>query len=142
MLISPKQFEQFVLPYITRINTRAIELGIGSFFIHICGEQNKNLKYWQQVPVTKQTIMSVGREIQLETAMEMFPEQIVAGNVDPTIIQEGRAEEVLEQSRECLEVAKYHKGGFVLMAGCDVPPQAPPVNLFQMVKAVREYGRY
>ena len=62
--------------------------------------------------MTKQTVMSVGREIDLTTAMEMFPEQIVAGNVDPTIIQEGRAEEVLAQSRECIEKAKYHKGGY------------------------------
>jgi len=142
MLISPKQFEAFVLPYLQKINTRAIDLGIGTFFIHICGEQNKNLKFWQQVPVTKQTIMSVGREVELTTAMEMFPDQIIAGNVDPTLIQEGKAEEVFEQARECIETAKDHKGGYVLMAGCDLPPQAPPVNVFQLVKAAREYGRY
>ena len=117
-------------------------MGIGTYFIHICGEQNKNLKSWQQMPMTKQTVVSVGREVDLTTAMEAFPEQIVAGNVDPTIIQEGRAEEVLEQSRECIEKGKDHKGGYILMAGCDVPPHAPPVNVFQLVKAAREYGRY
>ncbi|MCL5735914.1 MAG: uroporphyrinogen decarboxylase family protein [Actinobacteria bacterium] len=142
MLISPKQFETFVLPYLQRINSRVLDLGVTSFFIHICGEQNKNLKFWQQVPVTRQTVMSFGREVELATAMEMFPEQIIAGNVDPTIIQESRAEEVLRQAKECIEVAKYHKGGYILMAGCDVPPQAPPVNVFQMVKAAREFGRY
>ena len=141
-LISPKQFETFSLPYLQRINQACIDMGIGAYFFHICGEQNKNLKFWQQVPMTKQTVISVGREVDLNTAMEMFPEQIVAGNVDPTLIQEGRAEEVLEQSRECIEKAKFHKGGFVLMAGCDVPPHAPPVNVFQLVKAAREYGRY
>ncbi len=141
-LISPKQFETFVLPYLRKVNERILELGIGSCVFHICGEQNKNLQYWQQVPMTRQTILSFGREVNLATAMEMFPEQIVAGNVDPTLIQEGRAEEVLGQSRECIETAKYHQGGFILMAGCDVPPQAPPVNVFQLVKAAREYGRY
>jgi uroporphyrinogen decarboxylase len=142
LLISPKQFDTFSLPYLQKINSRVIDLGVQSFFIHICGEQNKNLASWQQVPMTKQTIVSVGREIALSRVMEMFPEQIVAGNVDPTLIQEGRAEEVLEQSRECIETAKYHPGGFILMAGCDVPPQAPPVNVFQLVKAARVYGRY
>ncbi len=141
-LISPRQFETFVLPYQQRINQRLIDLGIVAMVMHLCGEQNKNLPHWQQVPMTPQTILSFGREVSLAKAMEMFPEQIVAGNVDPTIIQEGTAEEVLAQSRECIEVAKYHKGGFILMAGCDVPPQAPPVNVFQMVKAAREYGRY
>ena len=36
------------------------------------------------------SILSFGREVSLRTAMEMFPEQIIAGNVDPTLIQEGR----------------------------------------------------
>jgi uroporphyrinogen decarboxylase len=141
-LISPKQFETFSLPYLQRINQATTDMGIGTYFIHICGEQNRNLKFWQQVPMTKQTVVSFGREVDLTTAMEAFPEQIVAGNVDPTIIQEGRAEEVLEQSRECIEKGKDHEGGYILMAGCDVPPHAPPVNVFQLVKAAREYGRY
>ena len=141
-LISPRQFESFVLPYYQKINQRVMALGVESFFIHICGEQNRNLPFWQQVPVPRRAILSFGREISLQTAMELFPEQIIAGNVDPTLIQEGRPEEVLEQARECIEIAKYHAGGYVLMAGCDVPPQAPPVNVFQMVKAAREFGRY
>jgi uroporphyrinogen decarboxylase len=142
MLISPKQFEVFVLPYLQKVNTRILELGVTGLIIHICGQQNKNLKLWQQLPMTKQTVLSFGREVNLTTAMELFPDQIIAGNVDPTLIQEGQAEEVLAQARECIEVAKYHKGGYILMAGCDVPPQAPPVNVFQLVKAAREHGRY
>lgn len=141
-LISPRQFETFVLPYYQRVNEQVIDLGVSSMFIHICGEQNKNLEYWQQVPVPEHTIISVGREVALETAMAMFPRQIIAGNVDPTLIQEGSPDEVLEQARECIETAKDHPGGYVLMAGCDVPPLAPPVNVFQLVKAAREFGRY
>ena len=74
--------------------------------------------------------------------MEMFPDQIIAGNVNPTLLQEGKPEEVLAQAKECIEVAKYHKGGYMLMTGCDIPPYSPPVNVFQLVKAAREYGRY
>jgi uroporphyrinogen decarboxylase len=142
MLISPKQFETFVLPYLQKIFTRVLELGVGPSIVHVCGEQNKNLKFWQQVPMTSRTIVSIGREVELATAMELFPNQIIGGNVDPTLIQEGKAEEVLAQARECVETAKYHKGGFVLMAGCDLPPEAPPVNAAQFTKAAREHGRY
>jgi uroporphyrinogen decarboxylase len=141
-LISPKQFETFVLPYICRVNQHIADLGVNVFFAHICGEQNKNLPLWQKVPFGKRAVMSFGREVNLKTAMEMFPNSIIAGNVDPTLIQEGKPEEVLEQARECIEMAKYHPGGYVLMSGCDVPPQAPPVNVFQLVKASREFGRY
>jgi uroporphyrinogen decarboxylase len=141
-LISPNQFETFVLPYLQRVNQRLVQLGIVRNVFHVCGEQNKNLKFWQQVPMTRSTVLSFGREVALETAMDMFPSQIIAGNVDPTLIQEGKPEAVLAQSRECLQAAKHHTGGYILMAGCDVPPQAPPVNVFQLVKAAREYGRY
>lgn len=141
-LISPKQFESFVLPYATRVNQRIMDLGVQVFFAHICGEQNKNLKYWQQVPFGARAVMSFGREVSLKTAMEMFPKSIIAGNVDPSLIQEGKPEEILQQARECIEMAKDHPGGYVLMSGCDVPPQAPPVNVFQLIKASREFGRY
>jgi uroporphyrinogen decarboxylase len=140
-LISPQQFERFAFPSIVKAAQRVVDLGIRSTF-HICGEQNKNLEYWQQVPMAPHTILSFGREVPLAKVMELFPDQIIAGNVDPTLIQEGTAEEVLAEARECVEVAKYHKGGYILMAGCDVPPQAPPVNVFQLIKAAREYGRY
>ena len=131
-----------MLPYLSRVNQRAIELGVQMFFVHICGDQNKNLGCWQRVPMGKRTVLSFGREVTLTTAMSMFPDRIIAGNVDPTLIQEGQPEEILQQARECIETAKHHPGGFVLMAGCEVPPQAPPVNLFQLVKASREFGRY
>jgi uroporphyrinogen decarboxylase len=141
-LISPKQFETFALPYLQKVNARVMELGVKSLVHHICGEQNKNLKFWQQVPMTKQTVISIGREVALETAMELFPVQIIAGNVDPTLVQEGTADEVLRQARQCIEAAKHHPGGFILMPGCELPPQAPPVNVYQLVKAAREFGRY
>jgi uroporphyrinogen-III decarboxylase len=80
-LISPKQFDVFSLPYLQRINSRVIELDVKSFFIYICGEQNKNLKSWQQVPMTHQTIVNVGREISLSTAMEAFPRMHRRGQV-------------------------------------------------------------
>ena len=64
------------------------------------------------------------------------------GNVDPVTIQEGTPEEVLALCGECIAEGKDHPAGYALMSGCEIPPQAPPVNVFQMVKACREYGRY
>ena len=142
-LISPKQFESFVLPYYKKINERVIDLGVPSFFIHICGEQNRNLAVLAAGAgaASARSSASAARS-RWARRWRCSREQIIAGNVDPTLIQEGRPEEVLEQARECIETAKHHEGGYVLMAGCDVPPQAPPVNVFQLVKAAREFGRY
>ena len=141
-LISPKQFETFALPYYQQVNQRAIDLGISAYLhprLRRAEQEPQVLAAGARDEADHHQLRPRGR---LETAMEMFPDQIIAGNVDPTLIQEGRAEEVLAQARECIETAKHHKAGYVLMAGCDVPPQAPPVNVFQLVKAAREYGRY
>ena len=43
--------------------------------------------------------------------------------------------------QECIEEGKDHPGGYALMTGCEVPPQAPPVNVGQMVTACREFGQ-
>ena len=75
-------------------------------------------------------------------AREMLPDCVVMGNVDPITVQEGTAEQVRALCKECIEDGKDHPGGFALMTGCEVPPQAPPVNVDQMVKACREFGRY
>ena len=141
-LISPKQFETFSLPYLQRINSRADRAGHRQLL-------HPHLRRAEQEP----QVLAAGAHDQADGDQRRprgrpddghgdVPQQIIAGNVDPTLIQEGRAEEVLAQARECIEKAKDHKGGFILMAGCDVPPHAPPVNVFQLVKAAREYGRY
>ncbi len=63
-----------------------------SFFLHICGEQNKNLKYYQRVPMTRQTIISVGREVGADHVWRCSPRRcrVIAGNVDPTLIQKAK----------------------------------------------------
>ena len=141
-LVSPRQFAEYSMKYHIKINQRLIELGITMNFTHICGEENRNLPYWQQVPFGKRALLSFGHEVPLQKAMEMFPDHIIAGNVNTTVMQEGTPEEVLALSRECVEIGKQHQAGFALMSSCDVPVYTPPVNLYQMVKACREYGRY
>lgn len=141
-LISPKQFETFGLPYLKEVHEKITEMGVPVIYTHICGEQNKNLKYWQQVPYGKKGILSFGQEVSLKTASEMFPNHVIAGNVDPITIQEGTPEQVMDLCRKAIEEGKDHPGGYILMAGCEVPPMASPVNVSMLVKAAREYGRY
>ncbi|MGZ4199917.1 MAG: uroporphyrinogen decarboxylase family protein [Thermoleophilia bacterium] len=140
-LYSPKQFETFSFPYLKEVHDRVTELGVAIFLSHICGEQNKNLPYWAQLRYAGRGMVSVGREIALSSASAAFPGNVIVGNVDPVTIQEGTPEQVLSLCRDCVAAGRHHPGGYALMSGCEVPPQAPPVNVFQMVKACREYGR-
>jgi uroporphyrinogen decarboxylase len=141
-LYSPKHFEAFGFPYLKEVHDRLTTMGASIFLSHICGEQNKNLPLWSQLNFGKRGMISVGREVTLFTASAAFPQCVIMGNVDPITVQEGTPEEVKALCRTCIEEGKDHPGGYALMTGCEVPPQAPPVNVGQMVPACREFGQY
>ncbi|NDJ77508.1 MAG: hypothetical protein GYB65_14745 [Chloroflexi bacterium] len=146
-VISPKQFEEFALPYQKEVHEKVLDMGVMSMFNHICGEQNLNLPFWRQIPHGRDGvpgILSFGHEVDLTTAIEMFGEDnIIAGNVEPRLIQNGTPEEVFAACVACLEKGKQAPNyRYMLMAGCEVPVEAPPYNLFTMRKAVMEHGFY
>ena len=118
-------------------------LGINHIYIHICGEQNKNLPYWAQIPMGNPGILSFGHEVDLNTAIKYFGETcIIAGNIEPAVIQTGTPKQVYELAQKAINKAKYAPRGFILMPGCGLPPAAPPYNVFMMKKAVEDFGLY
>ena len=84
-------------------------------------------------------IVSIGHEVDISETIEYFGRKIViAGNIEPAVILEGSAEEVYQLCREALEKGRKAQGGHILMAGCGLPPQVKPYNLYMMKKAVME----
>ncbi len=142
-LISPKHFEEFALPYIKELHSKVLAMGVKSIYCHICGQQNKNLPLWAEVPFGDPGMLSFGHEVDLATAAKYFPDQIIAGNVDPKIIATGTPEQVYEACRQTIERGKeYCKGRFVFMGGCELPPTTPPYHIYLMQKARDEFGWY
>jgi uroporphyrinogen decarboxylase len=142
-IISPKQFEKFVTPYQIELHEKILAMGIKSILCHICGEQNLNLPYWAQVPMGDSGIISIGKEVDINTAIEYFGEScIIAGNIEPTILQTGTPQEIYELCRKAIEKGKHAPRGYALMQGCEVPVNTPPYNLYIMKKAVNDFGWY
>lgn len=142
-LISPKHFEEFAFPYLKELHESVLGIGVKSIYCHICGEQNRNLPLWTQVPFGNPGMLSFGHEVELATAAEHFPEHIIAGNVDPHLIANGTPEAVYEACRETIEKGKRDCAGrFVLMGGCEIPASVPPYHIYLMQKAVQEFGAY
>jgi len=119
-----------------------LSMGYKTIYMHICGEHNANLPYWAQIPFGDPGIVSIGHEIELEKAGEYFPSHIILGNLEPTVIQTGTAEEVYEGVRKVVEKGKNLSGGFIFSPGCELPPMAPVENIRAMTKAVNDFGRY
>jgi len=146
-LISRKQFAEFALPYSREVHERALAFGITHFHTHTCGEQNANLDLYRDMeygqPGGPPGMMSFGHEVDLTRAIEVLGDKLVImGNVEPAEIQTGSAERVWELTKEAVLKGKEAPLGYVLMAGCEVPIDAPPYNIFTMLKAAKVYGQY
>jgi uroporphyrinogen decarboxylase len=141
-VISPRQFKQFALPYIEELHKKQLSMGIKHLFHHICGEQNANLSYWASIPFGDPGIVSVGHEVDLETASRHFPNDIIMGNVEPALLQTGTPEQVYEAAKACIEKGVKHPGGFMLAPGCEMPPMACEENIWAMMQAVNDFGWY
>jgi uroporphyrinogen decarboxylase len=142
-VISPRLFEKYVLPYQIELHQKILDAGIRYILCHICGDQNMNLPFWQQVPMGEPGIVSIGKEIEITTAIKYFGKtSIIAGNISPTFIQTGTPREIYEACREAIEIGKKAPLGYALMEGCEVPVNTPPYNYYSMRKAVYDFGKY
>lgn len=142
-IISPKQFEEFAFPYLKEVHEKVLGMGVKRFTTHVCGEQNLNLPRLAQIPMGDGGIASFGHEVELDTAIKYFGDKcIIAGNVEPWVIQMGTSQQVYELAKQCIKKGKYAPRGYILAAGCDIPPLAPPYNVYVMLKAVNDVGWY
>jgi uroporphyrinogen decarboxylase len=142
-IISPKQFETFALPYLKEVHEKVLAMGIKRFSTHICGEQNANLHFWKDIPMGDPGIVSFGHEVEINKAIDYFGEKcIIAGNIEPTIIQTGTAQQLYQQCKLSIEKARNAPRGYILAPGCDIPPMTPPYHIYIMIKAANDYGRY
>jgi len=143
MVISKKHFVKFALPYLMELHNSILDMKIKRFFSHICGEQKFNLAQLEQIPMGERSIVSFGPEVSLTTAIEHFGDRcIIAGNIDPTALQNGTFREVYDLSRKCIEEAKFSPCGFILAPGCDLSPITPQENIYAMMEAVLDFGYY
>ncbi|MBI4180495.1 MAG: hypothetical protein HY528_01025 [Chloroflexi bacterium] len=141
-LISPKHFEQFALPYMKELHQKLLAMGFKHLCHHPCGEHNLNLPYWQQVPMGDPGIVWFGNEVDLATGANYFPNDIIEGNLDTTVIQCGTPEEVYQEARKVIEQGKSLPTGFILRPACELPPYAPVENIKAITRALNDFGWY
>jgi uroporphyrinogen decarboxylase len=142
-ILSPRQFKDFVLPYLQESSEKILSMGVKHIFYRIGGEQSLNLPFWSQIPMGNPGICSVGSEVDLDTAIQYFGDtSIIAGNVDPRMILRGAPQQVYDLCGQAIEKGKRAPRGFMLMPGDEIPPDSPPYNVYMMRKAVDDFGNY
>lgn len=141
-LISPKQFKEFVMPCLQELHEKILGMGYKHIYCHICGEANANLPYWSQIPMGDPGIVSFGHEIDIAKAAEYFPNDVIMGNLEPSIMQMGTPQEVYQKSVSIIEKGMRCPGGFAFSPGCEMAPMAPAINVWMMTKAANDVGWY
>jgi uroporphyrinogen decarboxylase len=141
-LISPRAYEKLILPYRMELHRHVLDQGVRHIYDHICGNQNKNLPLLARLPWGDPGMLSFGPEVDLLHAAEVFPNEIICGNVDPSLIVKGPPDAILAACRQNIETGKQIKSGFVFMGGCDIAASAPPYHVHLMDRACREFGAY
>ena len=101
-VISPKQFEEFALPYVREEHQKILEMGYKHIYCHICGEQNENLQYWSHMPFGEPGIISIGHEVDVLDAANYMPNEIILGNLEPAKLQVETPEQIYEASQEII----------------------------------------
>jgi uroporphyrinogen decarboxylase len=131
-MISPGRYREFVLP---SLQSFIHNLGL-PVILHVCGNTNPILDLMAE---TGARILSLDQCMNLAKAKERVSGRCgIGGNVDPVhVLLFGTPEDVKRETLRCLQ--QGGKKGYLLMAGCAVPPDTPIENLKAMVETARSF---
>lgn len=135
-LISAPHFATYGLPYLQELSDRVHAKG-GKVLLHICGDTTEKLT---EIAQTKVDCFSFDQKVDIAKGKEIVGEHMcVGGNVAPVhVLMQRTPQEVEQACLDCIERAAPG-GGYVLMPGCDHPPQVPLENLKVFVRTAKEW---
>ena len=103
----------------------------GKVKLHICGDTSHLLSSYTGMNID---ILDLDWQVDLSHARSVVGEKVIlAGNINPVVVQDAAKEEVYKLS---LQLAEQHLSErFVLSAGCEITVLTPPENLEAMSRA-------
>ncbi len=123
-LISPAMYAELVMPLERKLIAAIHEAGAAAK-LHVCGNISNIV---QHMAKTGTDIIDVDWMVPLTKARELAgPKLTLCGNINPAgVLFEGSPQNVADAARECLNAMPDR---FILMPGCEVPPNTPEANL-------------
>jgi MtaA/CmuA family methyltransferase len=129
-MVSPPLYRAMVLPELQRF-IKGLRIPT---ILHVCGDTEPILDMMAE---TGANILSLDQCMDLGKAKQQLAGRCgIGGNVDPiNALLLGTVEDVKRETLKCLE--QGGKKGYILMAGCAVPPRTPTENLKAMIDTAR-----
>lgn len=137
-VISPKDFREFSLPYLTELVNFIKGRGKG-VIIHVCGQTNK---IWKDLADLGIAGLSIDNVASIAACKQTVGSQTkILGNVDPGgIMYSGTVKDVRIKTLKCILDGHDSPKGYVVMSGCSLPVDTPQENIQAMMDTVREVG--
>ena len=136
-LISREQFIEFSLPSLKKVGERVKARGVW-LTVHICGNTTNRL---DQIPLAGADLMSVDYKVDLTEARRILGGKIAfAGNMNPVAVMQKETPEGVAAACRAAIAKAGNTSGYILMPGCDIPPNVPIENVKAMVETAHEYS--
>jgi uroporphyrinogen decarboxylase len=140
-VISPRHFKEYVYPYYKTYAEEVHRLG-GVTYVHVCGNARPLAELLIAAGIDcLDTMDPLGGVDPADIRRRVGNRAALMGGVSTLTLLHGTPAEVEAESRKCI-LAAGREGAYVLAAGCMVPRDTPPENVFAMVRAAHEFGRY
>jgi len=123
-LINPQMYQEFVLPFETKLIGAIHEAGAETK-LHVCGDITNNVAHMAK---TGTDVIDLDWMVSIADARHAVgPDVTLCGNFDPTtVLLQGTPEAVAEAARACIAAGGQR---FILQPGCEVPPGTPEANI-------------
>ena len=141
--ISPRQYEQFVLPYEQRVVSRVKAEGV-FVYTHTCGDIGDRLEQMTDTGIDGIDTLDpppLGSVDLADAKVRIGDRVFFKGNVDPVhTLLEGTPQQVYNDAMYRLKVGSPGSG-YILSSACSVSPRVAPENLAMLVKASRDFAK-
>jgi MtaA/CmuA family methyltransferase len=126
----PNMYRRFAGKYQRRLLEAIRGMGAKTK-LHICGD---TLPFLDQIPKDVVDILDVDWMVPLDKAVQILDCCCLSGNYDPVaIVLQGTEEEIEKAVRGCAQIAG---GRHMSAAGCEIPKDTAPENLFAIKRAL------
>ena len=143
-MISPRYFEDFLVPYSKKVTDYAHEKGF-LIYSHVCSpvEPMLGMGYYNQMGIDLFETLSmppVGNVVSLEDAFSKIDPQICTrGNLGLDVLLNSTPDEIKRKCYEIMEVTMKHNRKHILAASDYLFAQTPVENITAMCDAVKEF---
>ncbi len=128
-LVGPRIYEETVWPYQKKLVDGLHATGV-RLRLHICGDTRRMLEGMGRLGCE---IIDIDSKVPIsEARSRMGPAQVLLGGIDPVrVLQNGTPAQVAAAVADC-----HNQAGprYIIGAGCEVPPDTPAENLFELLR--------